>query len=488
MRRLLLCTSALLLCAALVTGEGTLLLCMLTKNEEANLDRTLPHWAPLISAWVIGIDRHNTDNSTGVIHRHVGHIPGETVVVDFDGMGTTWSRLVKVGIERFPNVTHGIVSDADFKPLYPETFPLVRSQLDPLSSKHMYVIQTPGTDRTQRRMDWIYRNLPGARVARRVHQTVYGPSIPDAHPMTVLDLTIEEQPGGYQDRTGRKFHNYIEQLEQDLRELPDDARTLYYLGHAHWDIFLSHSDAPSAEDWSNLTRSREYFARRAANASHIEGYEERFFAMLKLGEMEERFFRNYTAAIMWWERARDADPVRAEPWFYIGQHHRLQQNYPAAVPWLTHASRMPMPDRSLFQWQQLYDCLAETELARAVTPLNGALDNSSMASDALAALRGHRCDPRHEKDAIAEIERAIELLDQRTRPVGSIDSLLKRARMALMRAGYTNTPEELGKKAESCRQVRLAAAAFDAWAKKEKIKKRVADKARRILHEQCFDE
>jgi hypothetical protein len=37
--------------------------------------------------------------------------------VHFDGMGPTWSRLVDVGIQKYPEATHGILADADYMPL-----------------------------------------------------------------------------------------------------------------------------------------------------------------------------------------------------------------------------------------------------------------------------------------------------------------------------------------------------------------------------------
>jgi hypothetical protein len=41
--------------------------------------------------------------------------------VHFDGMGPTWTILVKKGLELFPNITHGIVADADFAPMSAST-------------------------------------------------------------------------------------------------------------------------------------------------------------------------------------------------------------------------------------------------------------------------------------------------------------------------------------------------------------------------------
>lgn len=58
---------------------GTLLLNMLIKNEAFHLERSLPKWAPLIDYWIIGVDDKNTDNSEEIIHKYLGHIPGQTV-------------------------------------------------------------------------------------------------------------------------------------------------------------------------------------------------------------------------------------------------------------------------------------------------------------------------------------------------------------------------------------------------------------------------
>jgi hypothetical protein len=39
---------------------------------------------------------------------------------------------------------------------------------------------------------------------------------------------------------------YIHWLEKDLEEYPNDPRTLYYLGHGHWEIFLANHGASRA--------------------------------------------------------------------------------------------------------------------------------------------------------------------------------------------------------------------------------------------------
>ncbi|KAJ1478465.1 hypothetical protein T484DRAFT_1817448, partial [Baffinella frigidus] len=119
---------------------GTLLLNMLIKNEAEHLSRSLPKWAPLIDYWIVGIDANNTDNSEEIIRKHLGHLPGETVVVEFDGMGPTWTILVQRGLAAFPEATHGIIADADFTPTITS---LDKMQLRRECSKHMYKIRSP---------------------------------------------------------------------------------------------------------------------------------------------------------------------------------------------------------------------------------------------------------------------------------------------------------------------------------------------------------
>jgi hypothetical protein len=115
-------------------------------------------------------DDKNTDNSADVVKRHLGHLPGELVTVQFDGMGPTWTQLVEIGIKNYPNATHGIISDADFTPI---TRHLDKWELNTECSKHMYMIRSPGSSGNVRNMDWIYRNLPGAKVERRVSSGSY---------------------------------------------------------------------------------------------------------------------------------------------------------------------------------------------------------------------------------------------------------------------------------------------------------------------------
>jgi hypothetical protein len=80
-------------------------------------------------------------------------------------MGPTWSQLVDVGIKNYPEATHGILADADYVPLQ-DSFD--RMELDINCPQHAFTIWTED-HRLERNMDWIYRNLPGAKVKMCMH-------------------------------------------------------------------------------------------------------------------------------------------------------------------------------------------------------------------------------------------------------------------------------------------------------------------------------
>lgn len=358
---------------------------MLTKNEAANLKRTLPKWAKIIDYWIIGIDDQNTDDSPEVIMKALGHIPGAIRTVHFDGMGPTWTQLVKAGLELFPNATHGIIADADFMPMQDR---MDKMQLDTRCSKHMFTIWTED-HMNERKMDWIYRNIPGAEVKRRAHQVVEVPTQPNQQVFqTMIDLNIEERAGGWLDRTGKKAEKYVELMSKDLLEYPRDPRTLYYLAYAHFDVYNREKDNPKPEHWEHLRKAMERFEERAQ--LDVGNAEERWFAILKMGEISERFYKDWSKAEQYYLRCTKLDPARADAWFYIGQHYRLSHEFEKALPYLKTASELPMPDRALFQWHYLYKCLAELEYARAFTMIPN--PSPDRLREAQRIMRGGDCE------------------------------------------------------------------------------------------------
>ena len=283
---------------------------------------------------------------------------------------------------------HGIISDADFFPLQDT---LDRSSLDIRCSKHMYTIRSADY-RNDRRMDWIYRNIPGAKIQRRTHQTVAVPPQPEQEVFqTLVPLVVHEQPGGFGDRSGNKEERYNRWMELDLIDYPDDPRALYYLGYGHLDLFNS-LGGMQAQDRQRaaevLDKSIHYFTRRVNLPSDVGNKEERWFATLKLAEIHERFKNDWVRAEEYYTRCMELDSDRADPFFYVGQHYRLVGEPTKSEPHLYKAATKNPPERSLFMWYELYHCLAPLEYARTWTLLKPTLKTSQRA---LSVLLNSKC-------------------------------------------------------------------------------------------------
>jgi hypothetical protein len=237
---------------------------------------------------------------------------------------------------------------------------LDRNTLDIRCSKHMYTVWD-GDHANERRMDWVYRNIPGARITRRTHQVIEVPVQPEQEVFqTLLPFAVDERPGGFGDRNPGKEERYLRWMEADLLDFPDDPRALYYLGYGNLDLF----HAQGGNNHTTLDLSIHYFGRRVNLPEGVGNKEERWFATLKLAEIHERFKQDWPQAEKYYLRCNDQDGVRADAWFYLGQHYRLRSDPHTAEPYLHKAATLAMPSRSLFMWHHLYTCLSKLEYGR----------------------------------------------------------------------------------------------------------------------------
>jgi len=198
-------------------------------------------------------------------------------------------------------------------------------------------------------------------------------------------------------------------LEADLLDYPDDTRTLYYLGYAHFDIFSQNKNNATPEHWDHLKKAVDYFTYRiglkTGSGDEKGNAEERWFSMLKLGEIYERFYRDWSMADKYYTECVRADPDRADAYFYLGQHYRLGKNTKESLPFLRKAAVMSIPQRSLFQWHYLYQCIAKLEYVRALMDLGEKL-TVKLADDGINVIAMHMCSEQTDAESVSELRSA----------------------------------------------------------------------------------
>lgn len=392
--------------------------------------------APLIDYWVIGVDDANTDATPEVIQRHLGHIPGRIVTVHFDGMGPTWSQLVDAGVEHYPEATHGILADADFAPRHAS---LDKMELDIGCSKILYKVYSESN--AYRKLDWIYRNVRGAKVLRRTHQSLHVPPLPEQHWHVCEAASFEftERTGGFQDRSGgnvAKQRRYVRWLEKDLEEMPNDSRTTYYLGMQNLQLYEALMNEEGVQDKAVLAQALKFLKQRAsgrvASTEDRRGREEgQFWAIIKVAEVLHAYYNTPVEEVLeWYQHAADLDPARAEPLVHSGGVLRAAGRTPEAIPYYYKAAGLPFPDRALFHNREMYDCFAKTELANAVASV-GTSDshlNLQLLKDAVR-WANHVLDVCPQEPYDARLNKAMPFVHQRLqvyRDMAAVDGKVKR--------------------------------------------------------------
>jgi hypothetical protein len=255
--------------------------------------------------------------------KELGHIPGEIVIVNFDGMGPTWTQLVKVGLKNYPQATHGIIAGADLLPMHDKLDKFDKSKLDMRCSKLVASVWTE-RNRVETRTALIYRNQPGTRLPLR--------SAPD------LLTHDDDDQGGGGDGSGcgdhlARCHQCSRPLlalrslrgkqtraaavaalrlaEQDAAERPRAASVLLRLAQARLAVFerqrvRTGSGSGGAPDLTLLLSSREAFLRHAgmfaapaaldaASDAELDGLCD---SLLQLARIEERFLNDVKVRVL----------------------------------------------------------------------------------------------------------------------------------------------------------------------------------------------
>lgn len=203
---------------------ASLTLCMIVRDEEERLPRSLASAASVVDEIVV-VDTGSTDGTIEVARRHGALvIPHDFTQVDF-----------AAARNRGLDAAHGdavLVLDAD-EELDPAGLPLVRQLVDAGGDVGWILTRRnlPFGGASPTWVDYVVRlfpNRPGYRFRARVHETVDGSILDGGGRLCRCGITLHHHLQG-EDVLRAKWRWYVDLLRTELTDRPDDADRWVFL-------------------------------------------------------------------------------------------------------------------------------------------------------------------------------------------------------------------------------------------------------------------
>ena len=302
---------------------------MIVKDESAVIKRCLDSIKDIIDHWVI-IDTGSTDNTKDLIKSLLKNIPGTLENKTWVNFGHNRTELIQLAKGKSDYL---LLLDADMEVV-----------LDPKFSKNLdadgYSIRYNGDlDYTQQLLvkgdlDWQYIGV--------THEYIQSSQCKIRKELKYLRITHYADGNSHQE----KFKRDIKLLKQEVKNNPNDSRSVFYLAQTYRDI----NDYETAKNW--------YIKRTTMGGWN----EELWYAMYQTGEMYKRL-GEWNHALEWYFEAYSFRPNRAEPLYPIIAHYAAQKNYQLAYLFAKAAMKIPYPKDSLFVEKPIYNHLIKDQLA-----------------------------------------------------------------------------------------------------------------------------
>ncbi|QCS48340.1 glycosyltransferase [Picosynechococcus sp. PCC 11901] len=315
---------------------ATICLNMIVKNESENIERCLNSMLSWIDSYVI-CDTGSTDDTIQKIQNifNSNKIPGTIHEFPFINWEQARNEALKKAKNSHVIQDYILFADADME--------LV---VDDINFKSR--LCEPAYSIQQRNQLWYYntRLIQANLEAQYIGVTHEYLSI-SCLPKQLKELWFIDHASGF-NRAG-KFQRDIDLLLEDLKQNPNNSRSLFYL-------------AQSYRDNNNLLKSRETYRKRI----EIGGWNEEIWYSLyqiaklneRLDEPEEKICNAYLAAYQF-------RPSRAEPLVELARFYREKQKYHLANIFAQQALKIKKPNDTLFLENSVYRYRAMDEAAIA---------------------------------------------------------------------------------------------------------------------------
>ena len=295
-------------------------LCMIVKDEAAVLERSLSGVRKLIDSWVI-CDTGSSDGTPELVARLLSGVPGRLHRSEWRDFGYNRSELMKLARG---GGDYLLLLDADM------TITFDRTRAGGLSADAYLARHATSAEY------WIPRLVRGDRAWRYMGRTHESLVVSDTDKIQKLDcLVIHHHVDG--SSRAEKFDRDLNLLTEDLREDPENARTVFYLAQTH-------RDAGNSEVAIDL-----YDRRARMGGWDEEVFQARFQAALLRAERGD-----WPAAMTGLLAAWEFRPSRIEPLYELASRLRLRGDYQSAYQFARRGLGQPPPPDVLFVWSWVY--------------------------------------------------------------------------------------------------------------------------------------
>jgi len=373
-------------------GDTQICLCMLVKNSGEYIVKTLDSIIlPLrhrIGFCVIVVDSLTSDKSEDIVRKYFfdHKMPHRVEVAKW--VSYSHNRNLAMDLcEVKENACEYIwMNDAD-DPLV--GVPIIPSKL----TKKSYWMKLSGGDTEPwTRPVIIKRGYKDVRYERRVHEYLTNVSTPGEFELIQGDYYIYAVASPHSIEKGR---SYIALLEEDLKDFPDDPRSLFYIGQTYYEN-------------REFDKALEYYKRRAK----LDGFvDDKFFSLYRGALCEINLGKESWATIMeHLLETQQHSPERYEPLARIAWHYAQEAKWQLAYRFASWG--LSLPRESGKQWQMFSDYDYYLQDVMALSAIN--IGKLPEAMDAVSACLNSTHIP----------------LDQRPRLLGYMDIIAKETKLA----------------------------------------------------------
>ena len=312
-------------------------LTFICRDNQDTIEEMMDSCKPIIDG-VIACDTGSTDKTVEIIETWCkkNNLPCTVYQDAWVNFGYNRTRMMQY-CEQVEGVDYVLVMDTD------ETLVITEDYDRSLHKEDCIMIDTPGEHYTYPR-DRIFKNYLGWQWKGAAHEFPHSSLMKTKARDRSLKLILRPKPPGYLKHIKRN----LDLLLEDLKQNPDDSRTLFYVGTSYRDL-------------GDIENARKYLQKRVEQQQSWQ--EERFYAMYVLAVMSANK-KEYQRAENEYLLAHELRPNRAEPLYNLAKMCNEQGQRNKAIMFLEKAKDLEKPiHESIFLEEPIYDYMIDFELS-----------------------------------------------------------------------------------------------------------------------------